>query len=244
MRFGWRTICFGARNSTDRPACANQPAALSDDAAVEARYSRDGSILYLSTDGLRLRAPSGEVRRIGWPLRYRAAAASTTLLIRGARVIDGRGSPLSEPRDVLLQNAHIARIAPANTIPANGVRTIDARGVFGSGFIDLHAHIWSELSLLSWLHSGVTTVRDVASQQLKTADTRNAIDAGIHDGPRIVYGGAMFHRFPAGFSTITDQMVTDSGAIARAGRHSSRHGRALRQRTRVSGLGECGATRR
>jgi len=206
------------RAQFDGPAgLRNQPAALSDDAAVEARYSRDGSILYLSTDGLRLRAPSGEVRRIGWPLRYRAAAASPTLLIRGARVIDGRGSPLSDPRDVLLQNAHIARIAPANTIPANGVRTIDANGAYlVPGFIDLHAHIWSELSLLSWLHSGVTTVRDVASQQLKTADTRNAIDAGIHDGPRIVYGGAMFHRFPAGFSTITDQMVTDSGAIARA----------------------------
>jgi len=33
-----------------------------------------------------------------------------------ARVIDGRGAPLSEPRDVLLQNSHIARIAPANTL--------------------------------------------------------------------------------------------------------------------------------
>jgi imidazolonepropionase-like amidohydrolase/Tol biopolymer transport system component len=206
------------RAQFDGPAgVRNQPAPVSDEAAVEARYARDGSILYISTDGLRLRAPSGDVRRIGWPLRYRAAAAPATLLIRGARVLDGRGSPLSEARDVLLQNSRIARIAPVNTIPANGVRTIDASGAYlVPGFIDLHAHIWSELSLLSWLHSGVTTVRDIASQQLKTADTRNTIDAGIQDGPRIVYGGAMFHRFDAGFSTITDQMVTDSGAIARA----------------------------
>ena len=207
----WRALFDGPAGLRDKPT------ALSDEAAVEARYAHDGSILYLSTDGLRLRAPSGVVRRIGWPLRYRAASASPTLLIRGARVIDGRGAPLSEPRDVLLQNSHIARIAPANTIPANGVRTIDASGAYlVPGFIDLHAHIWNELSLLSWLHSGVTTVRDVASQQLKTADTRNTIDAGIHDGPRIVYGGAMFHRSDAGYSTLTDQMVTDSGAIARA----------------------------
>ena len=62
----------------------------------------------------------------------------------------------------------------------------------------------------------MTTVRDIASQQLRTADTRNTIDAGLRDGPRIVYGGAMFHRGDAGFSTLGDQMVSDSGAIARA----------------------------
>jgi hypothetical protein len=67
-----------------------------------------------------------------------------------------------------------------------------------------------------WLHNGVTTVRDIGSQKLKTADTRNAIDAGLQDGPRIVYGGAMFHRGEAGFSSVSDQMVSDSGAIARA----------------------------
>jgi imidazolonepropionase-like amidohydrolase/Tol biopolymer transport system component len=194
-----------------------EPAALSRDAAVEARHARDGSILYLSTDGLRLRAPSGAVRHLGWPLRYRAAAAPAPLLIRGARVIDGRGSPLSEPRDVLLQGSRIARIAPLHTLASAGIRTIDAAGGYlVPGFIDLHAHVWDELGLLSWLHSGVTTVRDVGSQRLKTADTRNSIAAGGRDGPRIVYGGAMFHGGHAGYSTLTDQMVSDSGAIARA----------------------------
>jgi imidazolonepropionase-like amidohydrolase len=65
------------------------------------------------------------------------------------------------------------------------------------------------------LHNGVTTVRDIGSQKLKTPDTRNAIAAGARDGPRIVYGGAMFHRIGGGYSTLADQMATDSGSLAR-----------------------------
>jgi imidazolonepropionase-like amidohydrolase/Tol biopolymer transport system component len=201
----------------DAAGLRDTPVPLSRDAAVEARYARDGTILYLSADGLRLRAPSGDVRRIGWPLRYRAAVSAPSLLIHGGRVIDGRGGQASEPRDLLIENGRIARVAPVNTISAPGIRRIDASGAYVvPGFIDLHAHIWDDLSLLAWLHNGVTTVRDIASQQLRTADTRNTIDAGLRDGPRIVYGGAMFHRGDAGFSTLGDQMVSDSGAIARA----------------------------
>lgn len=193
------------------------PTPLSDDPALEARYALDGSVLYFSADGLRLRAATGSVRRIGWPLRFHAAAAPTPLLIRNARIIDGTGTTLSEPRDVLVQNSHIARVAPAGTVNAGNARVVDARGGYLiPGLIDLHAHIWDDLSLVSWLHNGVTTVRDVGSQRLETADTRNAIDAGVREGPRIVYGGAMFHRLDAGYSTVGDQAVTDSGALARA----------------------------
>jgi dihydroorotase-like cyclic amidohydrolase len=112
-------------------------------------------------------------------------------LIRGARVIDGTGSALSEPRDVLLDGGRIARIAPMNSIADASARIVDATGAYLTpGFIELHGHIWDDLSLLMWLHNGVTTVRDIASQKLKTADTRNAIDAGLQDGPRIVYGAS------------------------------------------------------
>ena len=201
----------------DQTGLRESPTPISADAAVEARYASDGSILYLSVDGLRLRSPDGQVRRIGWPVRYRVAPAPSPVVIRGARVIDGRGSPLSEPRDVLLENGRIARISAVNTISRAGARVVEANGTYlVPGFIDLHAHIWDDLSLLAWLHNGVTTVRDIASQRLKTADTRNLIDAGMRDGPRIVYGGAMFHRGESGYSTVTDQMVSDSGAIARA----------------------------
>jgi len=116
----WRAGFDGAQG------LRGEPVPIWSDAAVEARYARDGTVLYLSTDGLRLRGPKGTLRRLGWPLRYRSAAAAPPLLIRGARLIDGRGSPLSEPSDVLLQGSRIARIAAVHTIPSKGIRTIDA----------------------------------------------------------------------------------------------------------------------
>jgi len=190
---------------------------LSSDPAVEARYARDGTALYLSTDGLHLRRPDGTLRNIGWPVTYRAAAAPPPLLIRGARVIDGRGTPASEPRDVLLRDGRIARMAAAGAIAVTDARVVDASGAFLlPGFIDLHAHLWDDLSLSAWLHNGVTTVRDIASQKAETPDTRNAIEAGVREGPRVVYGGAMFHGMASGMSTLSDQMPSDSASTARA----------------------------
>jgi len=184
---------------------------------LEARYAADGSVLFLSTGGLRFRNSTGAERQVPWPLRYRAREAPAPLIIRGARIIDGRGAPLSAPSDVLLQGGRIARIAPAGTVQAAGASELDgASGYLMPGLIDLHAHLWDDLSLLAWLHNGVTTVRDIGSQRVKTPDTRNAIEAGLREGPRVVYGGAMFHRTAAGHSTLSDQMTTDSGAIARA----------------------------
>jgi Tol biopolymer transport system component/cytosine/adenosine deaminase-related metal-dependent hydrolase len=190
---------------------------VSTEPAIEARYAADGSILYLSTTGLRLRRPDGAVHEIGWPVRYRVADAPAPLLIRGARVVDGRGAPPSEPRDVLIQQGRIARIGPAGSLSVAETRVIDADGAFlVPGFIDLHAHIWDDVSLPGWLLNGVTTVRDIASQRAKTPDTRNAIEAGLREGPRVVYGGAMFHGGGSGLSSLSDQMPTDSASTARA----------------------------
>jgi len=201
----------------DSVGLRDAPVPLSEDAAGEARSARDGSILYLSVGGLRLRAANGTVRPLPWPLHYRVPAAPEPILLRGVRVLDGRGTPLSAPSDVLLQGGRIARIAPAGTLAADGVRVVEAGDAYLlPSFIDLHAHISDDLSLLAWLHNGVTTVRDIASQRLKTPDTRNAIEAGLIAGPRIVYGGAMFHGGGGGLSTLTDQMSTDSASIARA----------------------------
>jgi len=109
----------------------------------------------------------------------------------------------------------IARVAPSGSIDASGIRVLDGAGEYlVPGLIDLHAHIWDDASLLSWLHNGVTTVRDIASQRVKTADLRNIVEAGGREGPRIVYAGAMFHH-GGGYSTLGNQMVSDAGDIAR-----------------------------
>jgi imidazolonepropionase-like amidohydrolase/Tol biopolymer transport system component len=194
---------------------AGSPVKVSDEPAVEARFASDGTALFLSSSGLRLRDPNGAVRDVPWPLQYSVRSVPPPLLIRGARVIDGRGSPLSQPSDVLVRDGRIVRIAPAGSIEDGRARVIDARGRYlVPGLIDLHAHIWEDVSLLAWLHNGVTTVRDIASQRVKTLDLRNMIEAGLREGPRIVYAGAMFHH-GQGFSTVSNQMVSDPADIAR-----------------------------
>src|SRR5439155_14354811 len=74
---------------------ARKPQLVSSDPALWPSVARDGTILYVSTDGLRLLRPNGQVEHLGWPLVYRTASAPPPLFIRNARVIDGRGGPPS-----------------------------------------------------------------------------------------------------------------------------------------------------
>jgi Tol biopolymer transport system component/imidazolonepropionase-like amidohydrolase len=193
-----------------------EPVPLSEEAAIEARHGADGSILYLSTDGLRIRDPRGAVRGLGWPLTFRTPAAPPPLLIRNVRIIDGTGRPPSAPADVALRNGRIAQIAAAGTLtPPDGGEVLDGGGrVLLPGLIDLHAHVWSDLNLPAWLHAGTTTIRDIASQRLHLSDLRHTLERGIREGPRIVYAGGMFHG-GSGHTTLADQMVSEAGAVRR-----------------------------
>jgi imidazolonepropionase-like amidohydrolase/Tol biopolymer transport system component len=193
------------------------PERVSEDPALSASYAADGSILYVSTEGLRIRRPDGSLETLGWPLRYRTAAAPEPLFIARARVIDGRGAPPDGESDLLLEGGRIRALTPSGTTaPPAGVRVLDAEGrVVIPGMIDMHAHLWEEALVPGWLHNGVTAVRDIASQRgLEIADLRNLIAAGARSGPRIVFAGAMFHGGP-GLTTLSDQMVDDHAAIAR-----------------------------
>jgi len=94
-----------------------------------------------------------------------ATAAGVELLIQGARVVDGTGSPwfLS---DVAISDGRIVAMAPNLDIAAE--RVIDARGrVLAPGFIDVHTHVESSdsregLAKLpradNYLLDGVTTI--------------------------------------------------------------------------------------
>jgi N-acyl-D-aspartate/D-glutamate deacylase len=83
-----------------------------------------------------------------------------SFLIRNARVVDGTGGP-SAQGDVAVRDGKIAAIG--RDLPAQGGRTIDARGkVLAPGFIDVHTHFdpqicWDRLATPCIEH-GVTTV--------------------------------------------------------------------------------------
>lgn len=85
----------------------------------------------------------------------------STLLIRGASVIDGTGAPRREA-DIAVSDGTIAAIG-ADLSRTAADRVVDARGLAVSpGFIDIHSHsdeaMFTEPRLESALHQGVTTV--------------------------------------------------------------------------------------
>ena len=96
---------------------------------------------------------------------WQASAAEVDLLIDGARVLDGTGSPWFVS-DVAITDGHI--VAMAANLDLDAERVIDAGGrVLAPGFIDVHTHVESTdsregLSRLpradNYLLDGVTTI--------------------------------------------------------------------------------------
>jgi imidazolonepropionase-like amidohydrolase len=180
------------RANFDGRAVRESARTLGDDAALYASVSNDGSVLYVSDDGLHVRSPSGNVRRLGWPITYTPAVAPS-LLIRNARIIDGNGHPATAPSDILVEQGRIARIAAGGSIASNA-QTIDAAGKFVMpGLADLHAHTYRPDLLPNFVYFGVTTVRDQGSSMAPLVAYADGIAAGLLSGPRVAYGGFQFY---------------------------------------------------
>jgi Tol biopolymer transport system component len=182
-----------------------------------ASASRDGTVLYLSDGGLRLRRPDGREWRLGWPLSYTPSVAGRAL-IRNTRIIDGTGRPPTAPRDVLIERGRIARIADAGSLDAGGARVTDAGGRFLiPGLMDLHAHEYRPEMLRGYPYFGVTTIRDQGSPIGPLVASADAIAAGVMDGPRVDYGGLQLYSDWA-YDTEEGQGVepeADTGHVTR-----------------------------
>jgi Tol biopolymer transport system component len=175
----------------------------------------DGTILYIAPDGLRVRAPDGSIRSLGWPLEFQIAPAPPPLLVQNARLIDGTGAPPRDQVDVLLENGRVSRIAASGRIAAPpGTRTLDAAGrTVVPGFIDLHMHPLDDAVLTAWLAYGVTSGRTLGSGIARSAGMRDAVDAGVISGTRLYLGGFQVNPWPeGGFSGSAVQDVTPEGA--------------------------------
>jgi N-acyl-D-amino-acid deacylase len=87
-------------------------------------------------------------------------ATDFDLLIRGARIVDGTGSPWYRA-DVGVRDGKIAAVGSLDEISAT--RVVEARGmVLAPGFIDVHTHVEDEVEMLpeaaNFLRDGVTTI--------------------------------------------------------------------------------------
>ena len=115
------------------------------------------------------------------------------LVIRGATVVEGNGTPAAGPLDIVVENGVISAIGRAPRQP-NDVE-IDARGKYVlPGLINMHGHLHNERGgvpmdpnyvLKLWLACGVTTVRDVGSPLTQTLAFRARSEAGELAAPRL-----------------------------------------------------------
>ena len=112
------------------------------------------------------------------PARREGDGPFQKLIIRGATVIDGTGSPPAGPVDIVIERNRITEIvsvgaakAPIDTArrPKGPAREIDGTGLYVlPGLVDLHVHQGtpqkapeSEYYNKLWLAHGITTVRGV-----------------------------------------------------------------------------------
>lgn len=118
------------------------------------------------------------------------------LLIKNVHVIDGNGTPVRGPLDVVVENDRIQRVggfAPGREYDA----VIDGEGRYlMPGMVNLHGHLHDgrpgssvampyQFQLNLWLASGVTTVRDLGSNREHALRLRAASDSGELPAPRL-----------------------------------------------------------
>lgn len=162
------------------------------------------------------------------PAQERPAAAATRapapthgvrpkrLVIRGAMLIEGNGTPAEGPKDIVIEGNQITQIVALDPVamrdgsarrPAAGDVEIDGTGKYVMpGLINIHGHVQDERGGIAqpldyqfklWLGMGITTVRDVSSETAKTIQLRAKSLAGEVAAPRLyVYARYAYMPLP------------------------------------------------
>jgi imidazolonepropionase-like amidohydrolase len=139
------------------------------------------------------------------------AAPPPVVVVRAARLLDGRGGAPVSPAVVIVRGERIEAVGADAAVPANA-RVLDlGTATLLPGLIDLHTHLtstgvhWEEELLkttpgeaalhgahnaLVTLLAGFTTCRDMGPTWPYTdIDLRKAIDQGVVPGPRVLASG-------------------------------------------------------
>lgn len=143
-----------------------------------------------------------------------APAPATATVLKAAHLFDGRSGNLSSPGLVVVQGTKIIAVGANAVIPADA-RVIDlGDATLVPGYIDAHTHIasdhdddWAQgfydgmlrfpveqsfhagRNAKATLMAGVTSAREVGASDFIDVALRNAINAGLTEGPRLLVAG-------------------------------------------------------
>ncbi len=139
------------------------------------------------------------------------APASGRLWLTGARLFDGTDAPVREGAAVLVSDGVIERVGDAREPVPEGARALDLAGrMLIPGLINIHVHVqghephpgggaepllagtsahFLQAALRDTLRMGVTTLRNVGSQNRQPQEARQAMRYGAFRGPRLLTCG-------------------------------------------------------
>ena len=129
------------------------------------------------------------------------------MLLTNARLFDGTGAGVRDGAAVLVSEGAIERVAPSGEPVPDGARVLDLGGrTLMPGLINAHVHVqgrkptpehgaepllagtpahFLQASLRDCLRMGVTTLRNVGSQERQPQEARQAMRYGAFRGPRL-----------------------------------------------------------
>ena len=171
------------------------PRRLTSEIAYMPTWTGDSkSILYQSNDKLRLvDVATGRSRDVPFDLTYTKAFPAERYVIHAGRLVDMKSDAARENMDVVINGGYIESVEPHRDATHNGVRVVDAgaRTVM-PGLIEYHSHMQKDLGEAherAALAFGITTVRSPGSTPYEGVEDREAVDAGVRIGPRVIAAG-------------------------------------------------------
>src|SRR5688572_15540812 len=171
------------------------PRRLTSEIAYSPTWTADSkSILYQANDRLRLvNVATGAARTIPFNLTYTSGAPTERYVIHAGRLVDMKSDGVRENIDIVINVNVIASVAPHSDVMHGTLRVVDASTqTVMPGLIEYHSHMQKDLGEAherAALAFGITTVRSPGSTPYEGVEDKEAVDAGVRIGPRVVAAG-------------------------------------------------------
>ena len=176
-------------------APTGEPRRLTNEIAYTPTWTADSkSILYQANDQLRfVDVATGRTREVPFDMTYTPAAPAERYVIHAGRLVDMKANAARENVDIIVDGAYIRSVEPHRDAAHSGLRVVDASAqTVMPGLIEYHTHQQKDLGEAherAALAFGITTVRSPGSTPYEGVEDREAVDAGVRIGPRVVAAG-------------------------------------------------------